>query len=112
MKSSLGWICKVAIVCLLEQLSVIQGHGNELPPLFPPVLSLLQPFHDLSILASEAPGQTVAVKGEKYSRVEGNCLSQQTTVLMSYPNISYIFLLFSNQLIIVSFYDSIAKKKA
>lgn len=63
----LGWICKVAIVCLLDQFSVIQGHCSELPPLFAPVLSFFQPFHDLSNLAREAPGQTVAVKGERYS---------------------------------------------
>ncbi|KAK9519534.1 hypothetical protein VZT92_022259 [Zoarces viviparus] len=72
MKSWLDWICKVAIVCLFEQLSVIQGHGSELPPLFAPVLSFFQPFHDLSTVAREAPGQTVAVKGERYSRVEGS----------------------------------------
>lgn len=57
-------------MCLLDQLSVIQGHGSDLPPLFAPVLSFFQPDHDLSTLARESPGQTVAVKGEKYSRVE------------------------------------------
>lgn len=69
MESWLGWVCKVTIVCLLDQLSVIQGHCSGLPPLFALVLSFFQPFHDLSNLAREAPGQTVAVKGEGYSAV-------------------------------------------
>lgn len=53
--------------CLSFGAALIQGHGSELPPLFAPVLSFFQPFHDLSTLAREAPGQTVAVKGERYS---------------------------------------------
>lgn len=38
-----------AIVCLLKQLSVIQGHGSELAP----VLSFFQPFQDLSLRPEE-----------------------------------------------------------
>lgn len=75
-------------MCLLDQLSVIQGHGSDLPPLFAPVLSFFQPYHDLSTLARESPGQTVAVKGEKYSRVE---VSWVNTGLSTQPyfHISY-----------------------
>ncbi len=47
-------------------------HGTERPPLFAPVLSFFQPFHDLSTLAREAPGQTVSVKGERLGRMEGS----------------------------------------
>lgn len=55
--------------CLLDYLSFVQGHGTELPPLFALILSFFQPFHDLLTLAREAPGQTVAFKGKRYSTV-------------------------------------------
>lgn len=61
--------------CLSVRAALIQGHGSERPPLFVPVLSFFQPFHDLPTLAREAPSQSVAVKGEGYSRAKGSWLN-------------------------------------
>ncbi len=68
----LTWLDMQGGYCLSVRAALIQGHGSELPPLFAPVLSFFQLFHDLSTLAREAPGQTVSVKGERLRRMEGS----------------------------------------
>lgn len=70
-EDKLTWLDMQGSYCLSDRTTLIQGHGSECPLLFAPVLSFLQPFHDLSTLAREAPGQSVAVKGKRQSKAEG-----------------------------------------
>lgn len=93
MSEKLTWLEVQGGYCLSVRAALIQGHGSELPPLFAPVLSFFQPFHDLSTPAKEAPGQTVAVKGERCNRVEGSWLNAGLSKLL-YSSQIWIFFFF------------------